>query len=146
MRSSRGTTLVELMMSVAITAIVMTALVAVATVAVRLVRRTEQVVISNDASRLALEGLLRDVRLAGMGAPGGIWVVQGGAPVRINAVFGGPGDGGTDELWLAVPRPNVMSTGCNSAGGSATLTESGGRRHVDGHQFHHRSTHRRTHH
>ncbi len=125
MRATRGLTLVELLMSLAITAIVMVAATAVVTAGVRMVRRTEQVALSNEASRLGMEGLLRDVRLAGMGAPGGVWVAAGGVPARINPVFGGATGTGEDELWLVVPRPNVMSTQCANSGNSATVTSSG---------------------
>lgn len=121
-----GMTLIEMLIAVAMVSIAMTVSVSVLTTGVNVARKGEQFVSSNEASRLAMEFLLRDLRAAGMGAPGGLIVTEpGGIPVTINPLFTEAGPNGTDMLWMVVPRWNVMASNCSKKGSGVPLATSG---------------------
>lgn len=122
--SRKGMTLLEVMVAAGITTIVAAMAMSVVTSGVRIARQGEQTVNSNQASRTAMEMLLRDLRLAGV--PGGIWVASsGGTPYQINPIFTQPGTiTGTDDLWMVVPKPNAMQANCTSPGSAAVVSVS----------------------
>jgi len=117
-------TLIEMMVAVGITSVVVALALSVVSTGVKLARQGEQTVQSNEAARGGMEMLLRDLRLAGL--PGGIWVTSvGGPPFRINPVFTAAGAGGSDDVWMVVPRPNSLQANCASPGSGAVITAAG---------------------
>lgn len=130
MRRQRGFSLIELLIAVAV---MLTAVAAVSYLLIstsRMKHNTENAIESTDAARLALEAIARDVRLAGMGAPGGLWVSQTGTPTRVNAVFGLDGTAeGTeferDDLWLVLPGANALRESCVDRGASTSVVRAG---------------------
>jgi type II secretory pathway pseudopilin PulG len=123
---TRGLTLLEVIVAVSITSFVMAMAVSVVNTGVALARKGEQTVASNEAARTAMEMLLRDLRIAGTGAAGGLWMTApGGTPVRINPIFTQAGANGTDMLWVVVPKPNIMMVNCASRGSAVSVTQSG---------------------
>lgn len=117
-------TLIEMMVAVGITSVVVALAISVVTTGVRVARQGEQTVQGNEAARGGMEMLLRDLRLAGL--PGGIWVTSvGGPPFRINPIFTAAGTGGSDDLWMVVPRPNSLQANCASPGSGAVITAPG---------------------
>ncbi len=123
-RRSRGVTLIEVVVAAGISVTVMAIALAVVGSGVRLARQGEQTVASNTAARTGMEMLLRDLRAAGIA--GGYFVTEpGGVPFRINSIFTQAGAGGTDDLWLVVPRPRAMQADCAAAGSGAVVAASG---------------------
>ncbi|MFY2556551.1 PilW family protein [Corallococcus terminator] len=130
-------TLLETMVALALTAIIIAAAASLMIAGSRVIHNTEHTADSHDASRLAGEAVMNMVRQAGAGAPGGIWVSQGGATVRIGAIFGRDGTTGTgttpntpnadgsDDLWLVVPDRNYMGEPCVASGGAASVVRPG---------------------
>ncbi|QSQ19858.1 PilW family protein [Pyxidicoccus parkwayensis] len=123
--SRRGMTLLETMIVVVLAAIVIAAATALLLAGGRVVHNTEHTADSHDNSRIAAESIMNLVRQAGAGAPGGLWVVRGGTPVRTNPIFGRDGTtgagttgnianpDGSDDLWLVLPDPNYMGEPCS---------------------------------
>ncbi|MFP2931127.1 PilW family protein [Pyxidicoccus sp. 3LG] len=123
--SRRGMTLVETLMVSVLASIVIAAAAALLLAGGRVVHNTEHAADSHDASRLAGESIMSLVRQAGAGAPGGLWLVQGGVPVRTSPIFGRDGttgdgtDGnvvtpdGSDDLWLVLPDRNYLGEACS---------------------------------
>ena len=121
---AKGMTLLEIMIAVGIASAVMAMAVSVVGAGVTLARKGEQTVASNEASRAGMEMLLRDLRIAGTG--GGLFVTDSaGTPVQINSIFTQAGTNGTDELWLVVPRSNMMQNDCSKVGSAAIVSASG---------------------
>lgn len=140
MRQHSGFSLVELLVSLAVMMIVLSITTSVVISSMHMARNAELVVQTNDELRLAAEAIVNSARNAGMGAPNGIWVVQGGVPVRVNAMFGRDGTTGAggvpaspstyerDDLWLVIPNNNFSKQSCASpavAGSSASVTAAG---------------------
>ncbi|MCY1016457.1 PilW family protein [Pyxidicoccus sp. MSG2] len=127
--SRRGMTLLETLIVVVLAAIVIAAATALLLAGGRVVHNTEHAADSHDNSRIAAESIMNLVRQAGAGAPGGLWVAQGGIPVRTNPIFGRDGTtgngttgnvtnpDGSDDLWLVLPDPNYMGEPCSMVGG-----------------------------
>jgi type II secretory pathway pseudopilin PulG len=128
----RGLTLVELMISVVIMMIAIMAAAALIIAGSNMTARAERRTTAEDSARDAMELIGRSLANAGMGAPGGLYIWQGGANVLINPVFGtGGGASGVDDLWLVVPDRNVLREPsvlpeCISAPGSATTNLTNG--------------------
>ncbi|NVJ25726.1 MULTISPECIES: PilW family protein [Myxococcus] len=137
MRALRGMTLLETMVALALTAIIIAAAAALMMAGSRVIHNTEHTADSHDASRLAGEALMNMVRQAGAGAPGGIWVRQGGVPVRVGAIFGRDGTtgagtnsstptaDGSDDLWLVVPDRDYLGEPCVTPGAAASVVRPG---------------------
>ncbi|MFP2904878.1 PilW family protein [Pyxidicoccus sp. 3LFB2] len=123
--SRRGMTLVETLIVSVLASIIIAAAAALLLAGGRVVHNTEHASDSHDNARLAGESIMSMVRQAGAGAPGGLWVRQGGVPIRTNAVFGRDGTtgagtsgnvvtaDGSDDLWLVLPDPNYMGEPCS---------------------------------
>jgi prepilin-type N-terminal cleavage/methylation domain-containing protein len=123
--SRRGMTLLETMIVSVLAAIIIAAAAALLLAGGRVVHNTEHASDSHDNARLAGETIMSMVRQAGAGAPGGLWVLQGGVPIRTNPVFGRDGTtgagttgnivtaDGSDDLWLVLPDPNYMGEPCS---------------------------------
>jgi prepilin-type N-terminal cleavage/methylation domain-containing protein len=121
----RGLTLLEMLIAVAIVSVVMVLAISVVNTGVLLARRGEQTVMSNEAARTGMEYLVRDLHLAGNGAPGGIWVADPTGPKNIRPIFTEPGaNNGSDALWLVVPRAAMMSANCATPNSAVVLTTS----------------------
>lgn len=125
MRTSRGMTLIEVMVALVLSAIIIAAASALVVAGSRIIHNTEHTADSHDASRLAGEAIMNMVRQAGAGAPGGIWTSRGGAPARINAIFGSDGASSTDDLWLVVPDRNYLGEPCVTQGAAASVVRPG---------------------
>lgn len=127
--SRRGMTLLETLIVVVLAAIIIAAATALLLAGGRVVHNTEHTADSHDNSRIAAESIMNLVRQAGAGAPGGLWVVRGGVPVRTNPIFGRDGTtgagtpgnvanpDGSDDLWLVLPDANYMGEPCSTAPG-----------------------------
>ncbi|WP_233278194.1 PilW family protein [Myxococcus stipitatus] len=118
-------TLLEIMVALALTAIIIAAASALVVAGSRIIHNTEHTADSHDASRLAGEAILNMVRQAGAGAPGGIWVSQGGTPTRVSAVFGSDGAASGDDLWLVVPDRDYLGEPCRTEGTAASVVRPG---------------------
>lgn len=125
MRNSRGFTLVELLVSMAI----MVVAIAVASILLmegsRMTRRGEEIADTNDASRVAGDAIVNQARMAGMGAWGGLWVGIGSSPTKVSPIYGTEGGAGTDDLWLVVPNRNAMRESCIDLGAATTVVTPG---------------------
>ncbi len=127
--SRRGMTLVETLIVSVLASIIVAAAAALLLAGGRVVHNTEHASDSHDAARLAGEAIMSKVREAGAGAPGGLWVLRGGVPVRTNPIFGRDGTtgagtagnvrtpDGSDDLWLVLPDPNYMGEPCTTTPG-----------------------------
>jgi prepilin-type N-terminal cleavage/methylation domain-containing protein len=129
-RHARGFTFIELIIAMAVMLVAIAAVSYLLIATLRMKHNTENAIESNDASRLALETLAKDLRLAGMGAPGGLWLNQGGTPTQVNAVFGLDGaaaatDFERDDLWLVLPDPRALRESCVDRGASTSLVSAG---------------------
>ena len=123
--SQRGMTLVETMVVSVLAMIIIAAAAALLLAGGRVVHNTEHTSDSHDAARLAGETIMSKVREAGAGAPGGLWVLRDGVPVKTNPIFGRDGTtgagtqgsvatvDGSDDLWLVLPHPNYMGEPCS---------------------------------
>ncbi|QSQ18057.1 PilW family protein [Myxococcus landrumensis] len=125
MRTSRGMTLIEVMVTLVLSAIIIAAASALVVAGSRIIHNTEHTADSHDASRLAGEALMNMVRQAGAGAPGGIWVSQGGTATRVSAIFGSDGATSSDDLWLVVPNRDYLGEPCVTAGAAASVVRPG---------------------
>jgi prepilin-type N-terminal cleavage/methylation domain-containing protein len=134
---TRGFTLIELMLSVAILAVVTTMAGAIVVAGVFLSRNSQAVADADDTARLAAESIAGAIRSSGLYAPGGLYTWSGSAtPTQIYPVFGldgttgnGTGSGtgvvktvdGSDDLWVVVPDPNSLRQSCQVAGSQVAL-------------------------
>lgn len=121
----RGMTLLETMIVSVLASIIIAAASALLLAGGRVVHNTEHAADSHDNARIAGETLMSMVRQAGAGAPGGLWVLRGGVPIRTNPVFGRDGTtgagttgsittaDGSDDLWLVLPDRNYMGEPCS---------------------------------
>lgn len=141
MSTRRGMTLLETMVAMALTAVIIAAAAALLMAGGRVVHNTEHVADSHDAARLGGDAVMNAVRQAGTGSSGGVWLVQDGASVRTNAVFGRDGTtgagtagnvqtaDGSDDLWLLVPHSRYMEAPCSEqdgeGGAAVSIVQSG---------------------
>lgn len=125
LRTARGLTLVELMISVTIMLIAVIAASALIVAGSNMTARAEQRTTAENSAREAMEIIGRSLASAGMGAKGGVYVRWNGSTQLINPVFGIDGSAtglGVDELWLVVAdRSTLREPGTFGSCGSATL-------------------------
>ncbi|MCY1023785.1 PilW family protein [Pyxidicoccus sp. MSG2] len=127
---ARGFSLIELIVAMAVMLVAIAAVSYLLIATLRMKHNTENAIESNDAARLALEPLVKDLRLAGMGASGGLWLNQGGIPTQVNAVFGLDGAAAAttferDDLWLVLPDPQALRESCVDRGASTSVVSAG---------------------
>src|SRR5215470_8150269 len=108
MKSNRGFTLIEIMISGGIMMIAVIATCMMLLEGQRFTRNTEEVAKSNDSARLAGEFIVGALRTAGMGANLGVYVNNGGVP-RLNSQI----------------CQSVVVAGFTKSGGSAALVQGG---------------------
>ncbi len=129
MKSNRGFTLAEMLVAMAIMAVVIAMTGALLVAAVRLARSSELKTQAVDTARSAVDAIAASARQAGMGAAGGVWVGKAGTAVLTNALYGL--DGTTpptvttferDDLWLVIPHKNAMRQSCVKVGAAAVVT------------------------
>ncbi len=134
-RSARGMTLIELMVSTAILAVVITMAFALLLLAVRANRSAESTTDTTEAARFAGDVLADALGMAGMGAGGRLYVYDGTAIRETSAVIGvnntsaGDAIAGTDEVWVVVPHRNAFQQSCSSDAldlGAGTMVQSWG--------------------
>nr|BDT31863.1 PilW family protein [Myxococcus sp. MH1] len=134
---TRGMTLLETMVALALTSIIIAAAAALMVAGSRVVHNTEHTTDSHDSARLAGEAIMSLVRQAGAGAPNGIWVRRNGVPVRTSAFFGRDGTtgagtsgnvttaDGSDDLWLVVPDRDYLGEPCVTPGAAVSVVRPG---------------------
>jgi prepilin-type N-terminal cleavage/methylation domain-containing protein len=130
---NRGFTLLEMLVSVAILVMVLAMVSSLVVFGARMTRQGEEYSDTNESARLAVDTIVNNVRNSGLGMAGGVWINPTGgnnfsnySPVIVNDNVGGLGP---DDLWLVVPNPNGLATGCTqdvspytgSAGGGTTV-------------------------
>lgn len=125
MTSSRGFTLVELMVSMAIMLIAISVASILLMEGSRMTRRGEEIADTNDGSRVAGDAIVAQARMAGMGAWGGLWVAIGSTPVKVSPIYGTVGVTGLAELWMMVPNRDAMRESCVDPGAATTVVAGG---------------------
>ena len=127
-RGTRGVTLVELMVALAIMLVGIAVMGAVLISGAAMQRNAEVQGDEADSARLAMTDLVNAVQLAGNGAPSGLYVVpvSSAVPSRIGAVFSTDGTtlgipNGSDDLWVVVPDKNVLQEPCVAGTGASTM-------------------------
>ncbi|HKD41554.1 MAG TPA: PilW family protein [Myxococcaceae bacterium] len=138
MKSNRGFTLIEIMISGGIMMIAVLATCMMLLEGQRFTRNTEEVAKSNDSARLAGELIVGALRTAGMGANLGVFVNNGGVPRLISPIFGTDNIatlGFTDDIWMIMPErislvksetcQTITIAGLTKSGGSAALVQGG---------------------
>jgi hypothetical protein len=80
-----------------------------------------------DAAREGVETIARAAQNAGLGMPGGLYVLVNGTSVRVNPIFGRDqaGYGGSDELWMVVADSHSFRRCQDSPGGSTIILSPG---------------------
>jgi type II secretory pathway pseudopilin PulG len=130
MKTNRGFTLVEMLVSMSI---MMVAIVATAMILVegqRFTRNAEEVSNSNDNARVAGELIASALRVAGMGGALGVWINNAGTPRLISPIFGTDAiatEGNTDDIWMILAdRRGFKDNNCAlNSGGGVTLVQGG---------------------
>ena len=115
----RGTTLIELMISVGILIIVVAITLQVVIAGVNLARNGNETGESNEAARLAGDTIGLKLRLAGMGATAGLNVVIGGTTRTVAPIIGVNSSTGPDELWVVTPSSTTFGQGCADTSANA---------------------------
>lgn len=107
--NSRGLTLIELSISVAMMLVAALAASAVIVAGSNMTAAAERRAGAEDAARLALEAIARSAANAGFGARDGFYIWRNSSSQRVNPVFGTDGKTtGTDDLWLLVSNNNLL--------------------------------------
>ncbi len=115
-----GMTLVELLVASAILLVAVALASSLMITGVRLTRDGEIRVQESDEARMAMGELAKSVRLAGLGAPNGLYVHSNGKNQLVSPIFGTDGSAtAPDEMWVVVPDGNAMREGCPSLGSTA---------------------------
>jgi hypothetical protein len=138
MKSNRGFTLIEIMISGGIMMVAVIATCMMLLEGQRFTRNTEEVAKSNDSARLAGELIVGALRIAGMGANLGVYINNGGVPRLISPIFGTDNItalGSTDDIWMVMPERSslvnsdtcqpLVVAGFTKSGGSAALLQGG---------------------
>lgn len=125
--AQRGMTLIEITIAAALLAIALAAAASLVLAAGRMARNSEEIGLSDAAARGPGEAIANMVRAAGLGAPRGLWMSPGGAPVRVSPIFGGDAatPEGWDDLWLVVPSPEALREPCSSLDTATTVAVAG---------------------
>lgn len=131
----RGLTLVELMVSMAILMEVLAMAAGLLLLGVRAKRAGEETADTTDAARFAGDVLADALKMAGLGASGGLYVYDGtdtrltSPIIGLNNTTAGDAVAGSDELWVVVPHRNAFQESCSSDPldlGAATMLHSSG--------------------
>ncbi len=138
MKSNRGFTLVEMMISGGIMLVAVIATCMMLLEGQRFTRNTEEVAKSNDSARIAGELVVSALRIAGMGGNLGLWINNSGTPRLISPIFGNDNilsAGSTDDVWMILPNRTALlkSDRCEQitlagflrSGGAASLVQGG---------------------
>jgi hypothetical protein len=128
--SKRGFTLIELITSVGIMIVAIAATCMMLIEGQRFTRNSEEIINSNEGSRVAGEFIASALRIAGMGAASGVWINNAGVPRLISPIFGTDNistEGFTDDIWMLIPdRRAFQDNTCQSgSGGALTLVAAG---------------------
>jgi hypothetical protein len=138
MKSNRGFTLIEIMVSGGIMIVAVLATCMMLVEGQRFTRNTEEVAKSNDSARVAGELIVSALRIAGMGGNLGLWINNSGTPRLISPIFGNDNiaaAGSTDDIWMVLPDRTAMLkseqcvsitiAGFTRPGGAASLVQGG---------------------
>src|SRR5258707_220220 len=121
--SKRGFTLIELITSTAIMIVAIAATCMMLIEGQRFTRNSEEIINSNEGSRVAGEFIVSALRIAGMGAAAGVWINNAGIPRLISPIFGTDNistEGFTDDIWMLIPdRRAFQDNNCQSGSGAA---------------------------
>jgi type II secretory pathway pseudopilin PulG len=123
-QKTRGFTLIELMISSAISIVVILAAGAVLVTAGRLSHNSELVGDSHDQERLAFGKLAVEATRAGYGSPDGLYMKSGAIKKVYPISTTSDATTHIDELWLIVPRSNALDDVCTASGGSLPFVRS----------------------
>src|SRR6266852_4250159 len=128
--SKRGFTLIELITSTAIMIVAIAATCMMLIEGQRFTRNSEEIINSNEGSRVAGEFIVSALRIAGMGAAAGVWINNAGIPRLISPIFGTDNistEGFTDDIWMLIPdRRAFQDNNCQSGSGAAVSVVTAG--------------------
>ena len=135
---SRGFTLIELMVSVAITAIAIAATVSVIITLSSMTRNAENFGDDADRARSAGGALAKAIEASGLMTPGGLYINTASGPMLSNSVFGIDGTTGAgfrtaggaapvvtgpDDMWVITPHRNAFRQGCTDVGAGVAVAK-----------------------
>ncbi len=128
--SKRGFTLIELITSTAIMIVAIAATCMMLIEGQRFTRNSEEIINSNEGSRVAGEFIVSALRIAGMGAAAGVWINNAGIPRLISPIFGTDNistEGFTDDIWMLIPdRRAFQDNNCQLGSGAAVSVVAAG--------------------
>ncbi len=132
-----GFSLIELMVSVAITAVAIAATISVVISLTSMTRNAENYSDDVGRARTGATNLTRAIEGTGLMTPGGLWVNTATGPTLINTIFGIDGTTGAgfaaggaapvvtgpDDLWVITPDRNAFREGCVDKGAGVSLNK-----------------------
>jgi prepilin-type N-terminal cleavage/methylation domain-containing protein len=122
---TRGVTLIELMVSLAILAVVVTMTMSLVVAGMNVSRRGHEISDANEGARVAGEAITNALQAAGLGMSGGLYVSHVGVVVKTSPVIVINNTTGPDELWLVRPHRNALAQSCVDEGAATTVQKSG---------------------
>lgn len=134
MKRSRGLTIIEMMIALAIAVSVIAVAMGLVVFGFSKARDSDVVSDSNNYARLAGEFIAANVRNAGMGSGGGVYLNNAGAPMLVNPIYGadnlvtnaaGNNVNGSDDLWIIVPDKNATMDNCSKRGAYVSVIANG---------------------
>lgn len=131
-RSSKGMTLIELIMALGITIVAVAVASTIVVQAALVTRRGEESANNNDASRFAGDVLAQSLMSAGVGASNGLYVAASGGTSNhlvspIMALNNPPCTQPSaavvcpDEMWVVLPHRNALRNSCDDTGGGVMV-------------------------
>ena len=121
----RGTTLVELLISLSILLVVVTIAGMLMVETMMFSRRGQQLADTNEAAHLAGDVLAAALRRSGLGMGNGLLIAQGGRVTRTNPVIVVNNTGAPDELWVMRPHRDALLESCVDEGAATTAQRTG---------------------
>jgi prepilin-type N-terminal cleavage/methylation domain-containing protein len=126
MSGRRGTTLLELMISMAILLVVVTMATMLTIEGVMFSRRGQELADANEAAHLAGNTIVAALQQAGLGMENGLLVVgQAATPTSTNTVIVTNRTDGPDELWVVRPHRRALLESCGDEGAATTVQRTG---------------------
>ena len=123
--SSRGMTLIEIIVSMGILVVVVAMTMTLAVQGMNVSRRGKELSDANEAARVGGDAIMNALQSAGLGMSGGVNISHAGVVVLTSPIIIVNSTTGPDELWVVRTHRSALLESCVDTGAATTIQRAG---------------------